>query len=64
MEKRKETTGIVARMLSAKEVCTYLGLGMNRGVEFAKAAGAERKVGRRCLYDKKVIDRALDNLEG
>ena len=51
-------------MLSAKEVCTYLGLGMNRGVEFAKAAGAERKVGRRCLYDKKVIDRALDNLEG
>ncbi len=64
MEKRKETTGIAVRMLSAKEVCTYLGLGMNRGVEFAKAAGAERKIGRRCLYDKKIIDHVLDNLEG
>ena len=64
MEKRKETTGIAVRMLSANEVCTYLGLGMNRGVEFAKAAGAERKIGRRCLYDKKIIDHVLDNLEG
>ncbi len=28
------------RLMSAKEACTYLGLGRNRGVEFAKSIGA------------------------
>ena len=48
------------RLLNAKEVCSYLNLGRNRGIEFAKSIGAERKIGRRCLYDKKVIDNYLD----
>ncbi len=51
---------IESRFLNAKEVCAYLNLGRNRGVEFAKAIGAERKIGRRCLYDKMVIDRYFD----
>lgn len=46
--------------MNAKEVCLYLNLGLNRGVEFAKSIGAERKIGRRCLYDKAVIDRYFD----
>lgn len=50
------------RLLDANEVCMYLSLGRNRGVEFAKSAGAEVKIGRRCLYDRVVIDRALDKL--
>lgn len=49
-----------SRLLSTKEVCAYLNLGLNRGVEFAKSIGAERKIGRRCLYDKVVIDRYFD----
>lgn len=48
------------RLLDASEVCYYLGLGRNRGVEFSKSIGAERKIGRRCLYDRQVIDRYLD----
>lgn len=48
------------RLLDANEVCVYLSLGRNRGVEFAKSIGAERKVGRRCLYDKVAIDRYFD----
>lgn len=48
------------RLLDANEVCMYLSLGRNRGVEFAKSIGAERKIGRRCLYDKAVIDRYFD----
>lgn len=48
------------RLMNAKEVCLYLNLGLNRGVEFAKSIGAERKIGRRCLYDKAVIDRYFD----
>ena len=48
------------RLLDANEVCMYLSLGRNRGVEFARSIGAERKIGRRSLYDKVVIDRYLD----
>ena len=48
------------RLLDATEVCMYLSLGRNRGVEFARSIGAERTIGRRSLYDKVVIDRYLD----
>ena len=48
------------RLMDANEVCMYLSLGRNRGIEFAKSIGAERKIGRRCLYDKVIIDRYLD----
>ncbi len=48
------------RLMSAKETCAYLGLGRNRGVEFAKAIGAEIPIGRRRLYDKVVIDKYLN----
>ena len=48
------------RVLDANEVCMYLSLGRNRGVEFARSIGAERKIGRRSLYDKVVIDRYFD----
>ena len=49
------------RFMDAKQVCSYLGLGRNRGVEFAKSIGAEVAIGRRRLYDRVVIDRYLDN---
>ena len=48
------------RLLDSNEVCMYLSLGRNRGVEFARSIGAERKIGRRSLYDKVVIDRYFD----
>ena len=48
------------RLIDANEVCMYLSLGRNRGVEFARSIGAERKIGRRSVYDKVVIDRYLD----
>jgi len=50
------------RLLDASEVCYYLGLGRNRGIEFAKSMGAELKVGRRTLYDKRKIDHYLNEL--
>ena len=57
--KNHETFG-EKRLLDAIEVCTYLNLGRSKGVEFAKSVGAEIRIGRRCLYDKVVIDKALD----
>lgn len=61
-KKTRDTSGYEKRMFDANETCIYLGLGRNRGIEFAKAAGAERRFGRRRLYDKKVLDKALDDL--
>ena len=60
MNKRTTATNIEKRLLDAKETCEYLSLGRNNGLKFAKEIGAERKVGKRCLYDKKVIDHYLD----
>lgn len=50
------------RLLDASEVCLYLSLGRNKGIEFAKEIGSEVKVGRRCLYDRVKIDKYLDQL--
>ena len=63
MKKRKNcnTTGSDGkRLLDSSEVCYYLSLGKNRGVEFAKSIGAEVKVGRRSLYDRVKIDHYLN----
>ena len=62
MNQRKSETMVEKRLLDAADLCVYIGLGKNRGIEFAKSIGAERKIGRRCLYDKVVIDRELDKL--
>lgn len=48
------------RLLDANEVCIYLSLGRNKGIEFAKSIGSEVKIGRRCLYDKAKIDTYLN----
>ena len=48
------------RLLDANEVCVYLSLGRNKGIEFAKSIGAEIKIGRRVVYDKNKIDKYLD----
>ena len=62
-ERDKKLTSTEKRLLSATELCTYLSLGRNRAIEFGKRIGAEKKVGRRRLYDKKVIDQALDEMD-
>ena len=59
-ERKNDSVVNEKRLLDANEMCMYLSLGRNRGVEFARSIGAERKIGRRSLYDKAVIDRYFD----
>ena len=47
MRQRSNATTTEKRLFDAAEVCSYLSLGRNRGIEFAKSIGAERKIGRR-----------------
>ncbi len=49
------------RLLDANEVCIYLNLGRNKGIQVAKEIGAERKIGRRSLFDRVVIDKYFDS---
>lgn len=62
MRERNKNYNAEKRLLDVSETCAYLNLGKSKGVEFAKSVGAERKIGRRCLYDKKVLDAALDRM--
>jgi len=62
MRKRSNTQGAMneKRLLDANELCSYLNIGRDRGTKYAKSIGAERRIGRRCLYDRAVIDKHLD----
>lgn len=48
------------RLLSVKELAEYTGLGLTRATEYGKELGAVYRIGRRVLYDRKIIDLAID----
>ena len=62
MERSRVTSELETRLLDIRGVCAYLGLGRNSSLKIVNKIGAERKFGRRTLYDKKVIDQYLDEL--
>ena len=49
------------RLFSVKDLCDYIHMGECNAVKWAKSIGAGRRIGRRILFDKQVIDRAIDN---
>lgn len=51
------------RMLTQKEAQEYLGLKQAKCREFGEQINCIRRIGRRVLYDKFIIDKALDNLD-
>ena len=63
MKERKITGNSEVRMLDVDGLCAYISMGRTRAVEFAKAAGAEKRIGKRCLYDKRILDEALDLMD-
>ena len=50
------------RLLSRKEACKYVGLGMALGVKFCNESGARIEAGGRVLYDKYRLDKYIDSL--
>lgn len=47
------------RLLSITEATVYLGIGRSTALKYLERIGAKRKIGRRTLYDKAVIDENL-----
>ena len=51
------------RLLDWQEAQVYTGLGRTRCREFCEAIGAVKKIGKRVLFDRKVIDEYLNDSE-
>jgi hypothetical protein len=63
MNKKKIVTEIGnKRMLTTTEAETYTGLGKGLCRKWCESIGAVRKIGTRVLFDKTIIDQALDQL--
>lgn len=60
--RRRNKSEIISgkRLLDINDVCSYIGLGQNRAREYMDKIGATRKFGRRVLFDKTIIDAALN----
>lgn len=52
------------RLLNRAELCTYIGMGHVRAEEWARKHGALKRIGRRVLYDRVAIDKAIDENTG
>lgn len=63
MRKRELHSTDNKRLLDRKDLCGYTSMGISKAVEFARAVGAEKRIGRRCLYDVRILDKAIDQLK-
>ncbi len=62
MNQRKETSFTAKRLLDIREAAAYVGLGTTKTREWLTDIGALRRFGRRSLYDREIIDNALNRL--
>lgn len=49
------------RLLNLDEFCCYSGMGQKTARKFAKAAGIEKRIGRRVLFDRALFDEWCSN---
>lgn len=49
------------RLFSLSDGCAYTGLGKTSFTDFAKQIGAVKKYGKRVLFDRAIIDNAIDH---
>lgn len=50
------------RMMNIEELYEYIGMGKTYTSKWAKEHGLARKIGRRTLYDKVLVDKLIDDL--
>lgn len=50
------------RMLDVKQLANYMGIGTSNARIVGEEMGALKRIGRRVLYDKKIVDKYLDEL--
>ena len=50
------------RLLSTEETCRYLSMGRTKTRSWCEQIGAVKKFGTRVVFDREVIDKALDQM--
>ena len=50
------------RLLDVKELGKYCGIGICTAREWGRDIGAERRIGRRVLYDRVAVDKEIDRM--
>ena len=63
MRERTKTNTDCKRLLDITELAQYIGMGKTYSRKWADEIGAVKHFGRRVLFDRNVIDSALDNDE-
>lgn len=48
------------RLLDTEGLMAYIGTGRNTALKFGSDAGAVIRIGRRLLFDKEMVDRAIE----
>ncbi|MCD7868277.1 MAG: hypothetical protein LUG62_08850 [Clostridiales bacterium] len=59
---RARTKGKAGRLMDTDDFMSYVGLGKNSALKFGNQIGAKIRIGRRTLWDKNVIDAAIDEM--
>lgn len=59
-KQRRRTDGAEVRLMTRQDAQEYCGLGRMVFTDWARSIGAERRFGRRVLFDRLVIDEALN----
>lgn len=62
MRAREITTNYVPRMLDVKQLAYYMGIGLTNTRLIGEKTGALKRIGRRILFDRVIIDKYLDEL--
>ena len=62
MRKRTVSPDKYARLMSRADGAAYCGMGLQTFTAWAKEIGAERRFGRRVLFDRVMIDKELDSI--
>ena len=64
MKAEKRTEKAAGRYCNIEQFADYAGLGISTARKAAKAIGAERRIGKRCVYDTKTLDDYLQTHDG
>ena len=51
-----------ARLIDSRQLAAYLNLCSSVAVKFGKECGADKRIGKRLLFDREVIDKAVTQL--
>lgn len=61
---KRTKTNVIAieekRLLDTKELASYMSCGKQKARAFADECGATKRIGKSVLFDRHIIDRAID----